>query len=322
MSQLFSNDGRSRLVGALTNVATSLTVDAATADLFPIANTTDWLSRVDWFKAVLENNLAQKEIIYVGVRNAGSGIFSNVLRGQEGTTARAYAAGSIVRLSITANDVEAALAIFSGNNEFTGNNEFSGDNEHSGDTNITGTLMQNGVPARTVPVRGVIMWWGEVADIEEGWQLCDGTNGTPDLRDKFVIGARQDDAGAAKTNITGALTTSGGSKDAVLPSHTHGAAVGNQSADHTHTGTTNTTGDHIHSAAVDIGGRYTAAGATGAGAGNTAPAGSHSHTVTTGVQSAPHNHVVTNSTEGVSPTNANLPPYYALAFIACMPYPP
>lgn len=37
---------------------------------------------------------------------------------------------------------------------------------------------------------GVIsLWYGEIAAIPPGWHLCDGTNGTPDLRDRFIIGA-------------------------------------------------------------------------------------------------------------------------------------
>jgi hypothetical protein len=35
----------------------------------------------------------------------------------------------------------------------------------------------------------VCIWSGAVADIPKGWQLCDGTNGKPDLRDKFILGA-------------------------------------------------------------------------------------------------------------------------------------
>jgi hypothetical protein len=56
------------------------------------------------------------------------------------------------------------------------------------------------------------MWSGTVATIPTGWALCDGTGGTPDLRDKFIVGAKQDDSGVAKTNVTGSgsLTQSGG----------------------------------------------------------------------------------------------------------------
>ena len=37
---------------------------------------------------------------------------------------------------------------------------------------------------------GVIsMWGGDLALLPAAWQLCDGTNGTPDLRDRFVVGS-------------------------------------------------------------------------------------------------------------------------------------
>jgi len=73
--------------------------------------------------------------------------------------------------------------------------------------------------------RGVIaMWYGSISNIPQGWALCDGTNGTPDLRDKFIVGAKQDEDGVAKTNITGSLSQSGGSTSITvsnLPAHHH-----------------------------------------------------------------------------------------------------
>ena len=69
----------------------------------------------------------------------------------------------------------------------------------------------DGVPAGTI-----VMWSGTVASIPTGWTFCDGTSGTPDLRNRFVVAAQEDDAGEAKTNLTGSLTVSGGSV-----SHTH-----------------------------------------------------------------------------------------------------
>jgi microcystin-dependent protein len=143
-----------------------------------------------------------------------------------------------------------------------------------------------------VPLGAILMWSGPIATIPNGWLLCDGTNGTPDLRDRFIIGARQDDAGAAKTNITGSLTQTGGSKDAIAVSHTH-------------TASTNSTGAHTHSTP-------TAQGLYGAGAAATTGA-----TNTTGVtgSAGAHEHTVTVASAGSSGTNANLPPYYALAFI-------
>ncbi len=40
-----------------------------------------------------------------------------------------------------------------------------------------------------VPIGGIISWSGSIADIPSNYNLCDGSNGTPDLRDKFIIGA-------------------------------------------------------------------------------------------------------------------------------------
>ena len=57
---------------------------------------------------------------------------------------------------------------------------------------------------------GILLWHGTIASIPSGFVLCDGNNGTPDLRDKFIVGATQDDAGIAKTSLAGALTKSGG----------------------------------------------------------------------------------------------------------------
>ncbi len=59
----------------------------------------------------------------------------------------------------------------------------------------------------------ILLWSGTIATIPAGYVLCDGNNGTPDLRDRFTVCAKQDDAGSAKTNLTGALTISGGNKD-------------------------------------------------------------------------------------------------------------
>lgn len=69
-----------------------------------------------------------------------------------------------------------------------------------------------------VPSGGIIMWSGTIATIPTGWYLCNGSNSTPDLRDKFIVGAKEDDT-VAKTNITGSLTQTGGAA-----THTHTVA--------------------------------------------------------------------------------------------------
>jgi hypothetical protein len=137
-----------------------------------------------------------------------------------------------------------------------------------------------------IPSGGIIMWSGSVASIPSGWLLCNGSSGTPDLRNRFVVGA----------GSTYSVGGTGGSADAIVVSHTH-------------TGTTNDAGSHTHSAGTvyDNGGFIgTTSLREGSGAlrgtNTTSAAGNHNHTFTTG-------------STGSSGTNANLPPYYALAYI-------
>ena len=63
-----------------------------------------------------------------------------------------------------------------------------------------------------VPVGGIIMWSGATNNIPSGWALCDGNNGTPNLQDKFIVGAGSSYAVAA----------TGGSANAVVVQHNHG----------------------------------------------------------------------------------------------------
>jgi len=136
----------------------------------------------------------------------------------------------------------------------------------------------------------IIMWSGTVATIPSGWALCDGTSGTPDLRDKFVIGARADDGGAAKTNVTGSYTQTGGSKDAIVVSHTH--IVTDPGHTHTYNKINATSGSNVGWDTFNNPVNYNDTGTT--------------NSATTGISIA---------SAGSSGTNANLPPYYALAFI-------
>lgn len=68
----------------------------------------------------------------------------------------------------------------------------------------------------------IVSWSGSIASIPDGWWLCDGTHGTPDLRDKFVIGASVDQDGIAKTGVMdGQLKQQGGSTQ-----HDHSGITG------------------------------------------------------------------------------------------------
>lgn len=59
-----------------------------------------------------------------------------------------------------------------------------------------------------VPTGGIIMWAGTISSIPSGWQLCDGTGGTPDLRDKFVKGVPNSGTDPGATGGSVSKTTS------------------------------------------------------------------------------------------------------------------
>jgi hypothetical protein len=110
----------------------------------------------------------------------------------------------------------------------------------------------------------------------------------------------------------------GGSADAIAVTHTHtfSATTGNQSADHTHSGTTDSAGTHSHTLTNNY--IMNAAGGTAISSGSglqfgssTDSAGAHTHTFSTGGVSANHTHSVSGTTgsTGSSGTNANYQPY-------------
>lgn len=72
-----------------------------------------------------------------------------------------------------------------------------------------------------LPAGIILMWSGTIASIPSGWALCNGSNGTPDLRNRFIVGANADDAGVAKSTVAGLAAQSGGTN-----THTHGNSFG------------------------------------------------------------------------------------------------
>lgn len=87
-----------------------------------------------------------------------------------------------------------------------------------------------------IPEGLIIMWAGEV--VPDGWVLCDGQNGTPDLRDKFLVGSGD----------VYALNDEGGQNTITnVPSHTHNfSGVTTQNGAHQHNFTTTPSGFHSH----------------------------------------------------------------------------
>ena len=133
--------------------------------------------------------------------------------------------------------------------------------------------------------------------------MCNGSNSTPDLRDRFVVGAGNSyavDATGGAATVT--LST------ANLPSHTHSGPSHN----HTVSGSTgNDTHNHTIPSASSIGGgsRVTSQNDTGNTASTTSDTHSHSFSATTSSASG------TTGSTGSGSAHENRPPYYALCYI-------
>ena len=132
------------------------------------------------------------------------------------------------------------------------------------------------------PVGGIVPFSKPAAQIPTGWVVCDGTNGTPDLRGAFIYGATDDtdllDTGGAKTHV-----------------HTNPS--------------TNSAGAHTHTASGKTGGPSASASAA-TGAVSVASSG-HTHTISFTTDSGgAHSHTV-----GDTAAASSLPPYVKLYFI-------
>jgi len=220
--------------------------------------------------------------------------------------------------SIGTDDPNGNKLKVTGTSHLNGNTTVTGDLTVTGQTTtntatVTGTLTANDY-AHTgtnkngpIPSGGIIMWSGSNASIPSGWALCDGSNGTPDLRNRFVVGSG-----------TGYATGNTGGSDSIT-------LTAAQMPAHSHSGTTSSNGSHSHNMeGTDANGlsnrtRYISGSTTvdlGFGGGsdsdpndtrwrglhNTDTQGNHTHTFTT-------------SSEGGSDGFDNRPKYYALAFI-------
>lgn len=153
-----------------------------------------------------------------------------------------------------------------------------------------------------MPSGGIILWSGSIASIPSGWNLCNGSSSTPDLRDRFIVGAGTT---YAVGNTGGATTIN------IQHSHTVNS--------HQHTGV-----DHLHyidyytyndPSASDYDDTFEAGNEE-----DVSPAGSnHRHHITTYTQGADRSLTTGAASPGTNnallTTQSILPPYYALAWI-------
>ena len=174
---------------------------------------------------------------------------------------------------------------------------------------VTSTPAQLNMP---VPTGLIAMWSGVTAPT--GWKLCDGTNGTPDLRDRFIVGA----------GTSYAIGATGGANTVTLnesqiPSHTHSISATSSGA-----------GGHSHSISISDPGHGHTYGRAGGIYGNGFAfqdqslngTGYTTNIATTGISASAstvgdHTHTITASatTTGGGLAHENRPPYYALAYI-------
>jgi microcystin-dependent protein len=166
-----------------------------------------------------------------------------------------------------------------------------------------------------LPNNTIAFWSGSIASIPTGWKLCDGTNGTPDLRDRFVVGA----------GSTYSIGNSGGAASVTLSApeiaaHSHPSPVSmNPAGGHAHPASnTNSVANHVHSFAfAQMSGTNMSPFPGRLGPLTLSPAGgSHSHPASTN-EAGGHNHTVsvTINATGSGDSHENRPPFYALAFI-------
>jgi len=170
------------------------------------------------------------------------------------------------------------------------------------------------------PIGGIIMWSG--ASVPAGWALCDGSGGTPDLRDRFIVGsgttyAIDDTGGAASVDIR--HSHGDGSLAAASDSHSHGdGSLAAASDSHSH-GDTFSLGASNSNQETEVVGAPTvnlARSGHGHAVNGSVSSDSHGHGVTGSTASDSHGHGVTGSTaNALSTTQDILPPYYSLAFI-------
>jgi len=172
-----------------------------------------------------------------------------------------------------------------------------------------------------VPIGVILMWGGSIVSIPAGWQLCDGSNGTPNLRGQFIVGAGSaynpgDTGGAASVTLDATQ----------MPIHTHGLS-----------GTLQTTGAGGHSHSIIDPGHshtynedrethtYAQTAGTQYGTNTVSSTGTSVTGITlAAVQDHAHNVSLSGSTlsaggqVGTTQGHENRPPYYALCYIQKM----
>ncbi len=152
----------------------------------------------------------------------------------------------------------------------------------------------------SIDIGTILMYDGNPADLPAEWKVCDGNNGTPDLRNRFVVGGDATNTG-----------NTGGSAAANMATHSH--TIG-----HTHSVTLNSTGSHNHVLHYntacykwknEAGSWWELSGGASARSGYLSTTGDHSHTYS--LPSVSFN----TSSAGTNSSTGNMPQYTKLIYI-------
>ncbi len=167
------------------------------------------------------------------------------------------------------------------------------------DANITGTCTAGDfVGNGTIPIGGIIMWSGTDGSIPANWALCNGSNGTPNLVDRFIVGRGNNYSSGA----------TGGQTDSIIPDHTHTVTGGSHGHPVRHS--TQITG----AVDADASGGYVLdnTGVQDFTANNSTPGSTSGDQIG---QSGSLTMTAANPAGSEAVTDKNLPPYYAIAYI-------
>ena len=159
------------------------------------------------------------------------------------------------------------------------------------------------IPPSGVEKGMIIIWSGSISNIPDGWALCDGSvvNGeqTPDLRDRFVVGAS---IGSGNVGETYSVDDTGGNDlitltTAQMPSHAHGL----NDSGHSHTAT----GSHTHGVTDDGHSHDISDSGHSHSWSGSGSSSSHSHTFSTGSSQGSHSHSMSGSVSGNTGSGGN-----------------
>lgn len=148
-SILFSNNASGALASSITSTATTITLTTGAGAQFPA------ISGSNYFYATLTDSSNNLEIVKVTARATD---VLTVVRAQEGTTGRAYAAADKLELRVTAA-VMTNLPQLAADQTFSGANTFSGTNTFSGATSLASPTMTGTPVAPTASPGQIQLRW-------------------------------------------------------------------------------------------------------------------------------------------------------------------